>query len=111
MSNGLNGLTGQPPMIGENTAAASGAGAAAGGADPVSAIANAAGSLFNMVGGIITGSQNRKMQQQEYRMMQAPGRIDFFDAPQAPPPKDFTLPVLIIGAALLAVYMVFRPNK
>lgn len=95
-------------------AAAPAAAAAGGGAGSVSAIANAANSLFNAIGSIVGGIQQRRLMEQDLRNQNVPGRIDFYGNYRPPTEnagKDYTVYIVLILALIIVAALIFKPKK
>lgn len=91
--------------------AVQGATSSGGGADPITAIANAAGDLFNMVGTIFKGSSDKKLAYQQWLTSTFPEFKYFFNNEKR---KDNTwILLLIMGvvAIIVIVAVVVKQNK
>ncbi len=83
----------------------------ASGADPVSAIANGVGSLFNAIGGIVQGRQNQKIIRQQRLLEEGPEYQDYLSSYKEELGNRNLIIIAILAAIIVAVIISSNGSK
>lgn len=102
-------ITSLTSMFGGSSGASSGA--AVGGLDPVTAIANGIGNIFTFANTIATNIGGRRQFERDVFLAQLPTNIDHYQAPEKDNTGYFVAGALVLVIIILAVLAIMKKNK